>query len=58
MLFRSSKKRLPSTGLGLYLSRQIIEAHNGEIKAEGEINKGATFTFTINKAVKNAKVVS
>ena len=54
----NSKKRLPSTGLGLYLSRQIIEAHNGEIKADGEINKGATFTFTLNKAVKSAKVVS
>lgn len=51
----TNKKRLPSTGLGLYLSRQIIEAHNGEITAEGEVNKGATFTFTLKNAVKKEK---
>ncbi len=43
----TSKKRSPSTGLGLYLSRQIIEAHNGKIEASGEINKGATFVFRL-----------
>ena len=53
----TNKKRLPSTGLGLYLSRQIIEAHNGEIKAEGEINKGATFTFTLKNAIKKEKAL-
>ena len=52
----NSKKRLPSTGLGLYLSRQIIETHGGKIEAKGEINKGAEFTFTLKGAVKTAKV--
>ena len=54
----TNKKRLPSTGLGLYLSRQIIEAHNGEIKAEGEINKGATFTFTLKNVIKKEKALT
>ena len=54
----NSKKRLPSTGLGLYLSRQIIEAHGGEIKANGEINKGAEFTFTLKNAVKQERAIA
>ena len=53
----NSKKRLPSTGLGLYLSRQIIEAHGGSIEASGEIEKGATFVFTLNNALKEEKAV-
>ncbi|MCD8024302.1 MAG: response regulator [Candidatus Gastranaerophilales bacterium] len=48
----SGKKRVPSTGLGLYLSRQIVEAHNGKIYAEGSPNEGALFTFTLNGALK------
>ena len=35
-------------GLGLYISKNIIEAHGGKIWAENNINgKGATFIFTI-----------
>lgn len=35
------------TGLGLAIAREIIEAHGGEIWCESEMNKGATFTFTL-----------
>lgn len=31
------------TGLGLYICRKIIQAHNGEISAESEPGKGTTF---------------
>jgi PAS domain S-box-containing protein len=35
------------TGLGLYITRQIIEAHGGHIWAESKINKGSTFSFNL-----------
>ena len=41
----TSKKRSTGTGLGLYLSRQIIEAHNGKIWLESKLNKGSEFSF-------------
>jgi len=34
-------------GLGLYLSREIIKQHNGNIWLESEINKGSRFYFTL-----------
>lgn len=34
-------------GLGLYISKQIIKEHNGEIWAESEKGKGSTFIFKL-----------
>jgi len=36
-------------GLGLYISRTIIEAHNEKIKAESEFGKWCRFSFTLPK---------
>jgi signal transduction histidine kinase len=34
-------------GLGLFLSRAIIQAHQGQIWFESRINQGSTFSFTL-----------
>ncbi len=35
------------TGLGLSIARHMVEAHNGRIWAESEVNQGSTFYFTL-----------
>ena len=47
----TSKKRSTGTGLGLYLSRQIIEAHGGKIWLESKINQGSEFSFILTDVV-------
>ncbi len=35
------------TGLGLYISKKIIEAHQGKLSVESELGKGSTFQFLL-----------
>ena len=45
---RFASKSFQGTGLGLYISKSIIEAHGGRIWAENNIDgKGAQVSFTL-----------
>ena len=39
------------TGLGLLLTREMIERHGGTITVESKPTKGSTFTFTLPAAL-------
>ena len=44
-------RRQSGSGLGLYLCREIIRAHGGEVTAFSEgVGKGATFTITLKQS--------
>ena len=41
------KKETSGSGLGLYITKNVIEAHNGEIWFKSKEGKGSTFYFTL-----------
>ena len=54
----STTRKFGGTGLGLWISKNIIKKMNGNIAVESEIGKGATFTISLNLPVTEQKKVS
>ncbi len=46
---KSRARASGGTGLGLAIVKELIEAHNGTISVQSEVNKGTTFSITISE---------
>ncbi len=42
-----SSRKADGIGLGLYITRLMVEAHGGAIEVQSEVGKGSTFMFTL-----------
>ncbi|MEM7345860.1 MAG: ATP-binding protein [Chloroflexota bacterium] len=43
----SVARRAEGTGLGMSISKRLIQMHGGDLYFESELGKGSTFTFVI-----------
>lgn len=45
---RKTYSEYGGSGLGLYISRQLVELMNGQVGVSSEFGKGSTFAFFVN----------
>jgi two-component system phosphate regulon sensor histidine kinase PhoR len=53
---RARSRETGGTGLGLAIVKHIVQAHGGEVYVKSELEKGATFYFTVPKQAASPKL--
>lgn len=48
-----SEETYAGLGIGLFLAREIVERHEGELIVQSKLGEGSIFTFTLPNATKN-----
>ena len=51
---KDQRERIPGTGVGLTIAREIVRAHRGRIWVESKPGKGAIFSFSVPLAPKES----
>jgi signal transduction histidine kinase len=49
-LHRAGEEEVGGSGLGLYISRRIVESHGGRMFARSTVGEGSVFAFTLARA--------
>jgi signal transduction histidine kinase len=49
--FRRAETRPTGSGLGLWISRGLVEAHGGSLVVASQLGAGSTFSFTLPTAI-------
>jgi signal transduction histidine kinase len=51
---RDQRDRIPGTGMGLTIAREIVRAHHGRIWVESKSGRGTTFSFSVPRALRES----